>query len=302
MTNGADRFRIGESYTQMFPVSRPPERLHHYTSIAGVKGILDSGRMWATHAGFMNDQREVAYVTDILRDAEEGMPAIRSLSDGETTFLTHLLNAMHPPWWTFAPLVICFCMDGDLLSQWRGYSGPTGETGGYALEFDTPAWVADRYLISQVIYDLEEQRHRMRSAIEIMLEAVRREVTLQDDSSDDFKSLIGAGQSLLWHLFMTFKDKAFSEEKEWRMTFLKNKAPGSWTDFRLGSTLLIPYEKIDLTCISTSVGSLLPLRSVAVGPSAHAELAASSLSMYAQSRGYEATTIVQSTVPLRGRF
>ena len=33
-------------------------RLYHYTSVNGLRGIIDSGNIWATHLGFLNDLSE----------------------------------------------------------------------------------------------------------------------------------------------------------------------------------------------------------------------------------------------------
>jgi len=38
-----------------------PELLFHYTTAAGMRGILDSSRLWATNYRFLNDTSEVAY-------------------------------------------------------------------------------------------------------------------------------------------------------------------------------------------------------------------------------------------------
>lgn len=33
-------------------------RLYHYTSVSGLRGIIDSGNIRATHLGFLNDLSE----------------------------------------------------------------------------------------------------------------------------------------------------------------------------------------------------------------------------------------------------
>jgi hypothetical protein len=42
------------------------DRLFHYTSAAGLYGILESGCLWATHYRFLNDNRELLRARDAL--------------------------------------------------------------------------------------------------------------------------------------------------------------------------------------------------------------------------------------------
>src|SRR4030042_493883 len=46
---------------------KPPERLYHYTSIDGLKGILDSRCLLASQIHFLNDTQEFKYSFDILK-------------------------------------------------------------------------------------------------------------------------------------------------------------------------------------------------------------------------------------------
>ena len=40
---------------------KQPEDLFHYTTINGLWGILDKGRLWGTHVAFLNDAQELEY-------------------------------------------------------------------------------------------------------------------------------------------------------------------------------------------------------------------------------------------------
>jgi hypothetical protein len=42
--------------------------LYHYTDIGGLKGILDSGQLWGTHAAYLNDSQEFSYGVDAICD------------------------------------------------------------------------------------------------------------------------------------------------------------------------------------------------------------------------------------------
>lgn len=38
-----------------------PDLLYHYTDAAGLKGIIDSGKLWASHAWYLNDPHEIQH-------------------------------------------------------------------------------------------------------------------------------------------------------------------------------------------------------------------------------------------------
>ena len=61
---------------------------------------------------------------------------------------------------------VCFCENGDLLSQWRGYAG--GKYG-YSIGFDSDALmqIADRneFTLGRCIYDTAVQRNIIKQTI-----------------------------------------------------------------------------------------------------------------------------------------
>src|SRR4026209_1465272 len=48
-------------------------RLYHYTSIAGLQGILASASLRATHYAYMSDYSEVRYGLDLIRNHVENV-------------------------------------------------------------------------------------------------------------------------------------------------------------------------------------------------------------------------------------
>lgn len=136
-------------------------RLHHYTTAAGLQGIVESQQIWATSIAYLNDAEEHTGFYD-RRLARLMEPALReglttraqtdagrrqiernggidvAIKIGLDEFIPMFRSA------TLAfnnPFIASFCRVTDqvandgLLSQWRGY----GTDGGYAIEFDTAA-------------------------------------------------------------------------------------------------------------------------------------------------------------------
>jgi hypothetical protein len=99
-----------------------PDTLCHYTDFGGLKGILETGTLWATYTQTLNDDSEIEYGLNIVKDY------VKCLPDTDTAHrLLTTMEGMNER--TFA---CCFCECSDLLSMWIGY-GKRG--GGYCLEF-----------------------------------------------------------------------------------------------------------------------------------------------------------------------
>jgi hypothetical protein len=142
------------------PVSQHYPELLHYTTFAGLRGILSSGSMWATDAAFLNDSSEISHFFDerlrelIAEDARQyaielaRVPKhlVQMIKDGgfEQVMATEV-EAWHSSLRdvTLAmnrPFVLSLSAPSDekvrhsgLLSQWRGY----GDDGGFAIVFDS---------------------------------------------------------------------------------------------------------------------------------------------------------------------
>jgi hypothetical protein len=149
-----------------------PDFLYHYTDVAGLIGILNSGSLWATNLRFMNDSRELDHarqlMIDVLHDARTRAtaPGQRTVIDAIETNLTTLTG--YPDFYS-----VSFSSDGDLLSQWRGY-GSAG--GGYAIGFDPDGLVCPEgghpqtgRFLNRVVYDRDSQTAALSGVADTML-------------------------------------------------------------------------------------------------------------------------------------
>ena len=138
------------------------EEVLHYTTAAGLHGIVSSKTLWASHSRFLNDTEEgVGFSTRILseilrpafkkhvEEAEDVAARVQAAEHLGVDLFEHWL-AKIVKGFTDAQLTAqdnyntAFCTTEDkwisqhgLLSQWRGY----GLDGGYAIVFDTKALV-----------------------------------------------------------------------------------------------------------------------------------------------------------------
>lgn len=135
---------------------RSSRSLFHYTTAAGLIGILESESLFATHYNFLNDGTEGQLILDLLlprmehelRTAtpqlvEKGILKKEILRLDDTLYreeAERMLRAMTSTTNSIAPFFITsFCIhspgtieyENGLLSQWRAYA-----RGGFAIEFD----------------------------------------------------------------------------------------------------------------------------------------------------------------------
>lgn len=105
------------------PLPEPPE-LYHFTSIPGIKGILQSGDLWASDLRVMKDPTELRYATGILSQVAGEFPhCLESFRDKLADELLGL--GFH---------LACLSMRKDLQRQWNDYAD---ELRGCAIIFDT---------------------------------------------------------------------------------------------------------------------------------------------------------------------
>src|SRR4051794_31261589 len=102
---------------------KAPKVLYHYTSPAGLMGIIESHCVWASDIRYLNDvnefsvaQKTLATVLEELRDRMSGETERRVLKLLDITRISQWFEEER-----YRVFVSSFTEVGDLLSQWRGY-------------------------------------------------------------------------------------------------------------------------------------------------------------------------------------
>jgi hypothetical protein len=137
MVAASEDFRVkGESIVDAFRSSLeqrpPPDTLYHYTTGAGLSGILCSGTIWLTDIFALNDPSELRHSVNhaialLQLEARRGHPAAAIFAKQFAEIMAEAPSAVAHFF------VGSFSQNGDDLGQWRAY-GDNGH--GFALEFD----------------------------------------------------------------------------------------------------------------------------------------------------------------------
>lgn len=192
----------------------PPRILWHYTGTAGLEGIVSSGKFWASHVRYLNDASEFDYgralIEEVLNQQGEKNPALAEMMRRDAGFGNPI---EHGP----EPFVVCFCEDGDLLSQWRGYgAGGGAHSLGLRTEAVVPLLPRQHTELRQVVYDRSTQLDLVNATVSAWLEAIEPDLVENSNPPIPLEAIFALRVALLEH-HLCFKNPAFAEEKEWRL-------------------------------------------------------------------------------------
>lgn len=276
-----------------------PDLLFHYTTGAGLVGIIESGKIWTSKILYMNDNSEVHLAIDYIRNEidlqRKGKGTTRT--EKELDIMYRAIDKIE----TVNISVASFTEIGDQLSQWRGYCD-IGH--GYSLGFDGPELKKkihgnDDYRLLPCIYEEEQQKQLAKELVDCyptkdLLEASAKEHSVLGDDEYNFLS---AFSSAVLSFAPLVKSRTFREEREWRLI----SPPLSYDDaqFRQGQHSLIPYWEFDLDLENT-------LKKVIIGPTPEPELSSLAVtgllrkkSLIDYLRRVHSVVISQTEIPFR---
>lgn len=266
-----------------------PSPLYHYTSSAGLLGILETKKIWATKIHYLNDSSELSlglkYIRQEINSQKEGENSTRRVQ--ELDELLDVLLALEG----INIGVVSFTANGDQLSQWRGYS-KIGN--GYSLGFDGEK-VNDQvlgkegYLFIPCIYNEEDHKLLAKELVDygrVVGHSQRDKAESSPFHAMEFKRAVLLVASMI-------KSKAFKEEEEWRL--VTPPMNYSVANFRQGSFSLLPYWEYDIALNDT-------LKQIIIGPTPERQLSYNAIQgalIKHYSMGFTKIKITHSEIPYR---
>lgn len=268
-----------------------PRTVFHYTSLAGLVGIIENEELWLSDIEFLNDSEELRYAARLLhtaimnrieRDYGDQQPPGDDPTHRNLYATLFALEARFgigvsrhsdsdsqqaSATWDNLPFVVSFCRNGDLLSMWRGYA----DTGGFAIEFETArllgAFNRGDFGNSDSLTPLQLQNGFFAAEL---VPVIYGEAELQaelDDILGDITSLSANHPGVVAYYsvenlvstFARIKHPAFFEEQEIRLIVSPTGDMTPTPSLRSGPHHLVPFEKI---CLPPDA-----IESITVGPS-----------------------------------
>lgn len=271
---------------------------------------------------FMNDTEELRFGTQLLRERLGARVLDPSTPPAFTSAFGDIIQFLNPDDtldWPRRCFATCFCSDGDLLSQWRGYAGGTG---GFAIGFSQEALRNRTYALhpakapmmpeqtsETTLRPVAYGREAGTAAIDAHIDKLMTgpNANLVTDGRPQFQ---GLARNLLFSLLVdavtTVKDSAFKDEREWRLvTLTEDQFP---VKIRARARGLVPYMDVAVNIVyeENAVERAAYYRDhptivdLVVGPGpdqAEQVLAAREL---LRITGHNSAVVRPSTVPFRG--
>ena len=281
----------------------PGEPLYHYTSFGGLLGIVASRALWASDIRYMNDSAELKHTADLIRNEitrriGAGHPRPNLLNQF-LDWVTHRITNGHM---LFAS---SFRSNGNLLSQWRGYSR-LGKGVSLGFNPDDILHCANRqfFQIGKCIYNSRQQEKLIGQVVDA-IEALALEHDLSgggerpvgDRSYHPIFQLI---ESDLLRIAAILKHPSFREEEEWRIISpVITDYLSAPVLFREGTSMLVPYIQFELM---TERDSPIALHHLFLGPTPNITISMNSLAMFLSKNGIQPTKgISYCQIPFRAR-
>lgn len=282
-----------------------PQLLFHYTNTAGMRGILDSSRLWATNYRFLNDASEVAYGVNLFESLIQERLTMPQ-NDVVSEFLSRTLRTSNGFDGMLDCYITCFCERDDLLNQWRTYAGSGG---GYALGLQTDEigrrWGQlereQDFVLRRVVYDPDQQRRLLTEVIDGTIDALTAstlDVSLVDSNSVIARCCQFVRAEVADYL-LSFKHPAFAIEQEWRLCHVVSPDEEDHVLFRDGQYGLTPYVCLEVSPMAGVHHNRLPLVRITHGPAPNPENMRFALDKILRSKNYAFVEIAGSTLPVR---
>jgi hypothetical protein len=252
----------------------PPPIIYHYTNDAGLRGILESGKLWLADIFNLNDPSELSHgfshaVSILSKKAADGhrwtkvfaQAFERLATQGELQASAHFF-------------VGSFSSSGDELGQWRAYAD-NGR--GYTLGFDTKvlesafAGASDNSRYSTNTFPVTYDDALLAGIHNQFVEMIVPLITLPNGRQLPHEvtaeyltelSLVLARHVTQSALF--YKHEACSNEKEYRFLQLhRADMPPPEVKFRAGRYSLVRYREFDWRSVAPDA-----LKRIVIGPAA----------------------------------
>lgn len=297
------------------PLCRKGEKLYHYTTAEGVRGIVENREFMATKSDFLNDKLEFQYAVEVMERLTEKYIVNESLRERFFSKLKKEIDRLG----IIAP--VCddhYCKDDGLSFYVVAFSklqnnallwAEFTDFKGYCLEFDYMKLVEGFqhrvFLHGTVIYDEEEQ---MNGLLESLLSCIRN---LQENGMTDLEGFfeeeteiseasldkLVAEMAVVVSVYAMFFKKSFFEgEEEYRFIFppVINELGMAKPDFRLLDQIFLPYIMVEFDRKLEEI----PLESVMVGAKNNSDIAVRGVKYFLRSQELEIPVLL-SDIPLR---
>ena len=253
-----------------YPASiQQDDRLYHYTTSAGMEGIMSSGKLWATDYRFLNDCEEFGLLGERMEQVVKSLHLHPAYEKRVWELLSTKLDRNSKDQdGRGSYFVTCFSVDPDSLLLWSEFADIRGCNLGFDNSDMIECCYAQGAKPGMVIYTEAEQMHWMTECFEQLMErgesaAGYLMALCRQGQYGELHAYLDCVALLATYYSMYFKREIFEGEKEYR--FILHDSGKSDILYRQKGSLRIPYIELPIC----DVGAKIPLREVHLNPKLH---------------------------------
>ncbi len=273
-----------EKLTSKLYADIPQGVLYHYTTFTGLLGIVRSRALWASDIRYMNDSAELRHTADLInvevRERIDSGHPNSSLLAQFVDWVSHRITNGH------MMFGVSFRSQGNLLSQWRGYSVPgKGVSLGFCPDYILRCADKQQFSIGKCIYEPSRQRALIRQVVDAVEVLASREASDERTAAERsvlYRKAFATMETDLLRIAAILKHPSFREEKEWRIVspVIASNAAAPVL-FREGHAMLVPYIEFGIGLEAAP----LAMDHLFLGPTANVNISMNSLKMFLEKNG-----------------
>jgi len=274
--------------------------LYHYTSVNSLMSIISNKCIWTSSVLFQNDRKELNHSLSMLAKQLDVFKSKKGITEKR---LRNLLENFQEYYSIFT---FSLSEYDDQLSQWRGYT--KNESGSISIGFSIDGlrkYTNNEIDLLPVVYDdqlkiqfINEYLKDYDCFLSIYMDHFppsEKEMHLEDEFT-----------KYLFRLLASFKDRAYFEEKEWRVAVLSNRhndlsiferkaADMNTVKHRCRGKYIIPYIEVPFN--GDEVDKVI--RSITIGPDSDLNDLYSNVNSYLIDLGIDNISLRKSRIDLR---
>ncbi|OLN22941.1 hypothetical protein BTO30_07025 [Domibacillus antri] len=277
--------------------------LFHYSNGQGVKSIVESGEIWLSKSGFLNDKLEIKYTLELVLSIIEEFLTEEPVIE-ERLFHDWFKQMIDLHLFSFEVFTLSFSKNGDSNVLWSNYANNDG----YNIEFKYPE-------IAKILLENLRTAHPNRKFAVYpyfvvynkgrQIELLKREIInlfklfyhdyYNREGHFRFQNAKRIFANLVCYSTF-FKDDSFHQEEEFRIAVFnseKNEKP--LYHCRLSNGVFIPYIGIPISNERTRI----PIQGITVGPKNRLDIAEEGLKHFLELNGLTGVSISKSKIPYR---
>jgi len=261
---------IVKSFLETVELQEPPEIIYHYTNDVGLRGILETGRLWLSDIFSLNDPSELSHG---FSNAASILNSRAARGPQESQVFAKRFAALHQKGIQMsAQFFVCsFSSEGNDLGQWRAYAD-NGR--GYALGFDTKALEAaftKESNANNITFRVTYKDAALVDILRQLIDGMFDLISFPQGKNMESASMNAFGKELSISLSVPtlrsalfFKHEAYETENEYRfLQVYRADFPPPEVKRRYRSNELVKYREFDWKRLQAGA-----LKRIVVGPAA----------------------------------